>query len=239
MLLFSSYSLKIDSFDLNESPSEQAEESISVVNTSNNKQGTSLSGNIINKEKLEKLAVVYKKIVKLFSVLKICDDEQFDIERINKVPSMWSEQYKAMMILAKIGKQKLIKKSDMARYKRIMTNCNAIQELAQKRAESKLSLESQMSGMTREDVNKLRKQLQESPIEDLRSLILNNSNTTPSTLASTPIWLKTTTPKPLNMNPINDDEFVITTSGNKRSRADDDDDDNENDKTELKLINFM
>lgn len=121
----------------------------------------------ITYEQAKKLKSIYAKVLKLFDVLKMCDDEDFDIERI-AIPSSFTEQEKAMMVLAKVAKTGMIKKSDATRYKRIMENCGKISNKYQEREAEKLSIESQVSGIFLSDVQELRRKLEESPIDNLR-----------------------------------------------------------------------
>lgn len=118
-------------------------------------------------ERAKKLRAVYAKVLKLFDILKMCDVEDFDVNRFG-VPKSFTEQEKAMMLLNRVARSNLIKTRDMPRYERIMRNCGALSAAYQKSVSADLSIESQMSGIHYSDAMEMKRNLEQSPIDGLR-----------------------------------------------------------------------
>lgn len=123
-------------------------------------------------DRIEKIKSIHDKTLKLFKVLAVCDDENFDIEQ-TEIPENWVHYAKALMVLNKINSKKLIMKKDMVRLRRILGNCNQIDARVRQRDESSLDAYSQMSGMTEEEAEKFRRDQEENPLEDLRSRFIS------------------------------------------------------------------
>lgn len=113
---------------------------------------------------------LYAKVLSLFDKLSLCDKDDFDPEHV--APHDSSSVKKVMMALDKVASKNWIKKADESRYKRIMRNCGRLVEVMQKRIDSQLSEESQLSGITFDDS---RTHFGVSPFEQIRERILGQS----------------------------------------------------------------
>lgn len=122
----------------------------------------------ITRETMVKLLKLQTQINEFFNSLSICDDQNFDIAKI-KMPDSWSKEAKAMMALTRVAKKKLIKLRDMDRYRRIMANCNQISRIFEERAEREADLRSKWSGMKDIDSEELIRQMEVSPLEDMKN----------------------------------------------------------------------
>lgn len=125
-----------------------------------------LSGN--SKQKKERRTIsrtFYNKVLRLMDVLQVCDDGNFDLNKI-EIPNEFSKENKAIMALNQVAKMNLIKKNDIDRFKMIMKNCAQLSQAVQTKLENSMSIDSQTSGGTYED---RLKRLSESPMEDFKS----------------------------------------------------------------------
>lgn len=109
----------------------------------------------------------YKKVEALFKILSICDDENFDIEKI-ELPENFDAQNKAVLALKKVAKAKLIKKDDKERYMRIIKNCAAINAAIQDKDASFLIVDSQASGENYSEWYRLHELAEQSPLDEIR-----------------------------------------------------------------------
>lgn len=124
-------------------------------------------GKQVSREQIRKLNAIRAKVMKLFEVLKICDVENFDVDKI-EVPKTWSEQNKAIMALNKAAKSNLIGKSSLERYKRVARNCNLISKKFSASQDDSSNVESQVSGVDYLEWKRFEEQVENSPLDSLR-----------------------------------------------------------------------
>lgn len=120
----------------------------------------------LTREQVVKLRAVQQRVEKLFEVLSICDDPNFDIRKI-KIPESWSAKKMAIMALASTMRKKLIRKDDQDRYRRIMKNCEMISKKVEEAADRSASLESKTSGMSLEAIEEIKRLIRQSDPDDL------------------------------------------------------------------------
>lgn len=150
-------------FDLNLMPSEQKVDVFSLSRKQVLAPDTSSSSAGARVKSPKKIpAAFYAKVMRLFDMLEVCNQENFGIDSVS---DSFSIENKALMALNAIAKSNLIKKSDQPRYNRIMKNCAKISQAIQAKLESTTDLFSQMSGETYE--NRMAR-FRESPLVSLR-----------------------------------------------------------------------
>lgn len=160
-------------FDLNEEPELEEEErggaQAPSTPAADEQRAETPQRPKLSVAEFKRLKAIYEKVLKLMEKLEICDNEQFDLGRVG-VPETWPEHSKAMFVLQKIGRKKMIKKADMARYRRIMDNCKQIEELAQARELSQPARRNEMSGVTGSDTERLQLRYQQdvNPLDEIR-----------------------------------------------------------------------
>lgn len=115
---------------------------------------------------------LYSKVTRLFDKLKLCDTDNFaaDVAVVTDPSSI----KKVMMALEKVASKNWIKKVDESRYRRIMKNCGRLMDVMETQIQSKLSDESQMSGVTYDNSMVY---LSVSPFEQMRDRVLHSSDT--------------------------------------------------------------
>lgn len=166
---------------------------------------------------------LYAKVSKLFETLKVCDVEDFDIKRV-KLPSVFSAENKAMMVLSKVAESNFIMKSDMPRFERVMRNCNEIARAIQTREEESQGVANQMSGITYQELIDRRKyEMENSPFTDMRSRFFDSSDQSKDTTRrQTPASKPDSKPKPATeATQTHNLEFNLETSSLKEEERDD------------------
>lgn len=156
-------------FDLNSIPDEdQLDKTISDPTKVPVESANTRSALVNSREKRKGQTIsptFYGKVLKLMDILKVCDDKNFDINKI-EIPKSFSAENRAIMALSKVAKSNLIKKKDIGRLRLIMDNCDQLAREVQRNIENSMSIDSQTSGGTYED---RLKRLSESPMEDFKS----------------------------------------------------------------------
>lgn len=160
-------------FDLNSIPDEDQPDEIKSYSSNPTKmpvESTNARHASVNfGEKKKKGQTIsptfYAKVLKLMDILKICDDKNFDINKI-EIPKSFSAENRAIMALSKVAQSNLIKRKDIGRFRLIMDNCDQLARAVQTNIENSMSVDSQTSGGTYED---RLKRLSESPMEVFKS----------------------------------------------------------------------
>lgn len=167
----------VGSFDLNEMPTDEEvyENRINNICMILANSPQSPPTNTIGHRQANRIMELYQKVLMLMDVLKKCDTDEFDIDSIDMQESFDAEK-KAVMALSKVAGAKLIKQSDQSRYERIMANFSKILAKLQQKTLDSMSIESQMSGVICRDLDKLRRGMEDSPLENLKTRFTGDEN---------------------------------------------------------------
>lgn len=158
-------------FDLNLMPEDGTDTSPSKKLVSDHKSANPKSAAIGNFRNSKRVSpALYAKILRLFDMLKVCEQENFDIDSIS---DSFLVESKALMVLNTVAKSNLIKKSDKPRFDRIMRNCAILSLAVQEKLESSTDLYSQMSGESYE--NRIQR-LKGSPLEALKDRYVDKAD---------------------------------------------------------------